>query len=77
MLNENNIHVADTYYGWRDMGDYTDTVDWPRWFNDDVMPIVYSEMGTETASNTIAPGMERTQLLCLSHASLIVMWVTL
>ena len=56
MLNANKIHVADTYYGWSDMGDYTDTKDWPKWFNDDVMPSVYSKLDTETASNSIAPG---------------------
>ncbi|MEX1307764.1 MAG: hypothetical protein AB1Z19_04480, partial [Eubacteriales bacterium] len=56
MLNANNIHVSDTYYGWSDMGDYTDTEDWPRWFNDDVMPNVYHKLDTETASNGIAPG---------------------
>jgi hypothetical protein len=42
MLNDNNIHVADTYYGWRQMGDRTDTSDWPDWFNDDFMPTVYN-----------------------------------
>jgi len=55
-LNESNIHVADTYYGWSNMGDYTDTADWPRWFNDDVMPSVYGKLSTETAQNTIEPG---------------------
>ena len=55
MLNDNNIHVADTYYGWREMGDRTDTSDWPDWFNDDVMPTVYSEMGNMTGYNNIAP----------------------
>ena len=55
-LNESNIHVADTYYGWSDMGDMTDTKDWPRWFNDAVMPSVYSKLTTETANNTIPPG---------------------
>lgn len=55
MLNDSNIHVADTYYGWREMGDRTDTADWPDWFNDDVMPSVYSELGNMTGYNTIAP----------------------
>jgi hypothetical protein len=55
MLNDNGYHVADTYYGWRQMGDRTDTADWPDWFNDAVMPSVYSEMGTMTANNTIEP----------------------
>lgn len=58
MLNENGYHVADTYYGWDDMGDSTDTTDWPRWFNEAYMPRVYTKLSTETASNTIdaAPG---------------------
>ncbi len=55
MLNDNGYHVADTYYGWNEMGDRTDTTDWPDWFNDAVMPSVYSEMGTMTANNTIDP----------------------
>lgn len=55
MLNENNVHVADTYYGWGHMGDSTDTVDWPSWFNDDVMPEVYNEMDTMTGYNSIEP----------------------
>lgn len=58
MLNDNGYHVADTYYGWDDMGDSTDTVDWPCWFNEAYMPKVYAKLSTETASNTIeaAPG---------------------
>ncbi|MBN2879095.1 MAG: hypothetical protein JXN65_05625 [Clostridia bacterium] len=55
MLNENNIHVADTYYGWGEMGDRTDTSDWPDWFSDDVMPDVYNELGNMTGHNSIAP----------------------
>jgi|GEM_PF-839110 len=55
MLNDNNYHVADTYYGWSDMGDRTDTVDWPNWFNDDVMPSVYRKLDNETAYNNIEP----------------------
>ncbi len=55
-LNESNIHVADTYYGWSNMGDHTDTADWPNWFNDDVMPSVYSKLSAETAPNAIDPG---------------------
>lgn len=53
MLNDNNFHVTDTYYGWSDMGDRTDTVDWTDWFNDDVMPRVYSKLSTATAYNSI------------------------
>jgi len=53
MLNQNNIHVADTYYGWGHMGDRTDTADWPDWFNDEIMPTVYNELDTMTAYNAI------------------------
>lgn len=52
-LNENGYHVADIYYGWREYGDHTDTVDWPVWFTDDVMNLVYREMNTMTAPNNI------------------------
>ncbi len=55
MLNYNNFHVSDTYYGWREMGDRTDTSDWPNWFNDDVMPTVYNELGNMTGYNDIDP----------------------
>lgn len=55
-LNDQNIHVADTYYGWSDMGDRTDTGDWPDWFNDQVMPSVYTKLDTETAQNAIDAG---------------------
>lgn len=57
MLNENSIHVADTYYGWGEIGDRTDTTDWPDWFDNDIMPTVYSEMGNMTGYNTIEPAM--------------------
>lgn len=55
MLNDNNFHVADTYYGWNEMGDRTDTTDWPDWFSDDVMPSVYNEFGNMTGYNAIEP----------------------
>lgn len=54
MLNDNNFHVADTYYGWGEMGDRTDTSDWPDWFTDDVMAMVYGELGNMTGHNSIA-----------------------
>ena len=54
-LNENGYHVADIYYGWREYGDRTDTADWPMWFTDRVMPLVYKEMRAMTAPNAIAP----------------------
>jgi len=47
--------VADISYGWREYGDHTDTADWPTWFTDTVMNLVYQEMDTMTASNSIQP----------------------
>ena len=44
-LNDSGYHVADIYYGWREYGDHTDTVDWPTWFTDKVMGLVYAELG--------------------------------
>jgi hypothetical protein len=63
-LNAAGYHVADIYYGWRDYGDYTDTGDWPMWFTDEVMNLVYGELSTMTAYNNIsaAPG-ENTVIL--------------
>ncbi len=63
MLNENNFHVADTYYGWREMGDRTDTSDWPDWFNDEVMPTVYKELGNMTGHNTIEPATSENTII--------------
>jgi hypothetical protein len=54
-LNQNGFHVADITYGWRAYGDHTDTCDWPLWFTDGVMSLVYGEMGTMSAANTLAP----------------------
>ena len=54
-LNDHGYHVADIYYGWREYGDHTDTVDWPMWFTDEVMGLVYQEMGNMTAPNTLRP----------------------
>jgi hypothetical protein len=54
-LNDNGYHVADISYGWREYGDYTDTVNWPTWFTEEVMSLVYQEMGSMTAPNAIEP----------------------
>lgn len=54
-LNESGYHVADIYYGWRAYGDNTDTVDWPTWFTDEVMDLVYQELGQMTAPNNLDP----------------------
>ena len=57
-LNKNNYHLADIYYGWKTYGDNTNTTDWPTWFTDKVMDLVYDEKGTMTGHNSIsaAPG---------------------
>ncbi len=59
-LNDRHYHVADIYYGWTGgsdhaYGDSTDTGDWPMWFTDSVMKLVYSELGQMTAPNRITP----------------------
>jgi hypothetical protein len=54
-LNDAGYHVADIYYGWREYGDRTDTVDWPMWFTDEVMALVYQELGNMTAQNSLEP----------------------
>lgn len=54
-LNNSGFHVADISYGWRQYGDHTDTTDWPGWFNDEVMPLVYAEKGNRTLENLIPP----------------------
>jgi hypothetical protein len=59
-LNDNGFHVADIYYGWTGgtstvYGDHTDTSDWPTWFTDSVMGLVYPEMDAMTAPNALDP----------------------
>jgi hypothetical protein len=59
-LNDQGYHVADIYYGWTGgtgyaYGDHTDTGDWPAWFTDKVMRLVYAELGQMTAPNAIDP----------------------
>jgi hypothetical protein len=59
-LNDGDFHVADIYYGWTGgtenaYGDHTDTSDWPTWFTDEVMGLVYAELGQMTAPNAIDP----------------------
>lgn len=54
-LGERGYHVADITYGWREYGDHTDTRDWPLWFTDGVMALVYRELGTMNAENSLAP----------------------
>ena len=52
-LNGNNYYVCDTNYGWDaaagdNLGDHTNTEDWPSWFNDTKMPYVYATASHET-----------------------------
>jgi hypothetical protein len=54
-LNDSGFHAADIYYGWREYGDNTDTIHWPIWFTDEVMSLVYQELGNMTAPNNIDP----------------------
>ena len=54
-LNSRGYHVADITYGWREYGDFTDTADWPGWFTDEVMALVYGELGTMSAVNSVGP----------------------
>ena len=61
-LNDNNYYVTEIDYGWdaaaaTNIGDHTDTTDWPDWFNDDIMPDVYANSAHYDYTNTIAdPG---------------------
>ena len=59
-LNASGYHVADITYGWTGgsgtpYGDYTDTDDWPTWFDNTVMNLVYPETDATAAVNTIDP----------------------
>ena len=52
-LNDNNYYVCDTNYGWDaqtddNLGDHTNTENWPSWFNDTKMPYVYATASHET-----------------------------
>lgn len=63
-LNANNYYVNESDYGWDaetddNLGDTTDTTDWPNWFNDTKMPYVYSNNAHFDYTNTISdPGGE-------------------
>ncbi|MDY6796218.1 MAG: SdiA-regulated domain-containing protein [Actinomycetota bacterium] len=63
-LNGSNYYVTETDYGWDaepgdNLGNDTDTTDWPYWFNDTKMPYVYSNSYHSAYTNTIAdPGGE-------------------
>jgi len=58
-LNANHYYVTETDYGWDaepddNLGDRTDTVNWPEWFTDAKMPSVYGNDFMATYSNSIA-----------------------
>ena len=63
-LNANNYYVSETNYGWSaepgdSLGDHTDTLDWPSWFNDKKMQYVYNSNYHSAYTNTISnPGGE-------------------
>jgi hypothetical protein len=57
-LNANNYYVTECDYGWDaetgdNLGDRTDTVNWPEWFNDTKMPHVYANSSHYDYTNTI------------------------
>ncbi len=53
-LGDRGYHVADITYGWREYGDHTDTRDWPLWFTDGVMALVYRESSCSKAASPTA-----------------------
>ncbi len=71
-LNSNNYYVTESDYGWTvsavpaecsslgtDIGNHTDTPDWPCWFNATVMPDVYANDSHYDYTNVISdPGGE-------------------
>ena len=64
VLNSNNYYVTETNYGWDaqsgdNLGDRTDTGNWPEWFTDQKMPYVYNNNYHSAYTNIIAnPGGE-------------------
>lgn len=62
-LNADGYHVADISYGWDVYGDNTDTTDWPTWFTDNVMNLVYNETNTISANNSIAPDSGQNEII--------------
>ncbi len=63
-LNSNNYYISESDYGWDaqpndNLGDHTDTTDWPLWFNNIKMPFVYNSDYHSAYTNNIAnPGGE-------------------
>ncbi|HOA08601.1 MAG TPA: hypothetical protein PLE16_02660 [Spirochaetota bacterium] len=64
-LNANNYYVSESNYGWDaetedNLGDSTNTENWPEWFNNTKMPYVYaSTYASDSNSSSISnPGGE-------------------
>jgi hypothetical protein len=63
-LNADNYYVTESNYGWDaetddNLGDNTNTTDWPSWFNETKMPYVYRNNMMATYANVISdPGTE-------------------
>ncbi len=69
-LNKNNYYVTETFYEWDaepddNLGNRTDTEDWPDWFNDTKMPYVYTNNAHYAYNdNTMAdPGGENSIIM--------------
>jgi hypothetical protein len=67
-LNANHYYVTESDYGWDsqpgdNLGDSTDTVNWPAWFNDAKMPGVYANTFMNTYANTIAAPSGENQVI--------------
>jgi hypothetical protein len=57
-LNANNYYVTESDYGWDaeagdNLGNRTDTEDWPEWFTNEKMPYVYANNAHYDYTNTI------------------------
>ncbi|HOO71584.1 MAG TPA: hypothetical protein PK926_07470 [Spirochaetota bacterium] len=69
ILNRNNYYVTESYYGWSaepgdNLGNRTDTRNWPLWFNNTKMPYVYKNNSHYSYENTIAdPGSENSIIM--------------
>lgn len=67
-LNANRYYVTETNYGWDsqpgdNLGDTTDTANWPDWFNDAKMPGVYANTFMATYANAIAAPSGENQIV--------------
>ena len=69
-LNDNNYYVTECDYGWDaepgdDLGNRTDTVNWPEWFSETngKMPYVYANTSHYDYTNTIADTMGENDII--------------